>query len=88
MAEGGPADFSVEESEFQGLRVLRWTHRLEHRMFYEGAMLKRLKNMFFGPGLVNHQGQIQHANHQFCRLLGYDQTQMEELSIEQLLPVE
>ena len=41
-----------------------------------------------GPGLVNHQGQIQHANHQFCRLLGYDQTQMEELSIEQLLPVE
>ena len=24
-------DFSIEESEFQGLRVLRWTHRLEHR---------------------------------------------------------
>jgi glycosyltransferase involved in cell wall biosynthesis len=25
-----PEDFSIEESEFQGLRVLRWTHRLEH----------------------------------------------------------
>ena len=41
-----------------------------------------------GPGPANYQDQIQYAKHQFCRLLGYDQTQMEELSIEQLVPVE
>lgn len=29
-ATGGPPDFSVTESEFQGLRVLRMVHRLEH----------------------------------------------------------
>lgn len=28
--EDAPEDFAMEESEFQGLRVLRWTHRLEH----------------------------------------------------------
>ena len=30
VADGGPADFHIEQGEFQGLRVLRWTHRLEH----------------------------------------------------------
>ena len=29
-AEGGPADFEIREDEFEGLRVLRMTHRLEH----------------------------------------------------------
>lgn len=29
-ANAGPPDFSIEESEFQGLRVLRMTHRLQH----------------------------------------------------------
>jgi len=33
--EGAPEDFSMEESEFQGLRVLRWTHRLEHSSIAE-----------------------------------------------------
>jgi glycosyltransferase involved in cell wall biosynthesis len=31
VEDGGPPDFSIEEGEFQGLRVLRWTHRLEHK---------------------------------------------------------
>jgi glycosyltransferase involved in cell wall biosynthesis len=31
VAEGGPADFTVREDAFEGLRVLRMTHRLEHR---------------------------------------------------------
>lgn len=35
VAEGGPADFSIEASEFQGLRVLRMTHRLEHKRLRE-----------------------------------------------------
>lgn len=30
VGEGGPEDFSVEEAHFQGLRVLRLVHRLEH----------------------------------------------------------
>ena len=29
--EGEPEDFSVEEAEFEGLRVLRMTHRLHHQ---------------------------------------------------------
>jgi len=33
--EDAPEDFSMEESEFQGLRVLRWTHRLDHRSIAE-----------------------------------------------------
>ena len=33
--EAAPEDFSMEESEFQGLRVLRWTHRLAHRSIAE-----------------------------------------------------
>lgn len=31
VEEGGPFDFSIEEGVLEGLRVLRWTHRLEHR---------------------------------------------------------
>ena len=31
VEEGGSPDLSIEEGEFEGLRVLRWTHRLEHR---------------------------------------------------------
>ncbi|MCK6446900.1 MAG: glycosyltransferase [Planctomycetes bacterium] len=30
VADGGPADFSLEPSEFEGLRVWRMTHRLQH----------------------------------------------------------
>jgi len=30
VGSDAPEDFSIEESEFQGLRVLRWTHRLAH----------------------------------------------------------
>ncbi|MFT7486689.1 MAG: glycosyltransferase involved in cell wall biosynthesis/GT2 family glycosyltransferase [Candidatus Paceibacteria bacterium] len=30
VADGGAADFTIEEADFQGLRVLRWTHRLQH----------------------------------------------------------
>ena len=30
VAEGGPEDFSIVETEFQGLSVWRMTHRLNH----------------------------------------------------------
>ena len=50
--------------------------------------LAQFDEVMFGIGLVNHLGQIQYANHRFCRLLGYDQKQMEGLPIEQLVPVE
>ena len=61
LADGGPADFSVEEGEFQGLRVLRWTHRLEHASLrasyqHDGAeqSFQRLLNQL-DPDLVHFQ---------------------------------
>jgi glycosyltransferase involved in cell wall biosynthesis/GT2 family glycosyltransferase len=46
VAEGGPPDFSIEEGEFQGLRVLRWTHRLEHRSLRESYQHDRAEEVF------------------------------------------
>lgn len=49
VAEGGAEDFALDESEFQGLRVLRMTHRLAHKSIRESyqharaeALLRRL----------------------------------------------
>ena len=46
VAEGGPADFSIEEGEFQGLRVLRWTHRLEHPSLRESYQHDKAEEAF------------------------------------------
>jgi glycosyltransferase involved in cell wall biosynthesis/GT2 family glycosyltransferase len=35
VAEGGPADFSLSLGEFEGLRVWRMTHRIDHRSLRE-----------------------------------------------------
>jgi len=43
---GGPEDFHVEEGEFQGLRVLRWTHRLAHRNLRESYQHERAEAVF------------------------------------------
>jgi glycosyltransferase involved in cell wall biosynthesis len=46
VAEGGPADFSIEDTNFQGLRVLRMTHRLEHKSLRESFRQPRAEAAF------------------------------------------
>lgn len=46
VADGGPEDFSIEESTFQGLRVLRMTHRLEHRRLRDSYQSDRAEGAF------------------------------------------
>ena len=46
VADGGPEDFSIEAAEFQGLRVLRMTHRLEHRRLRESYQNDRAEAAF------------------------------------------
>lgn len=61
VAEGGASDFSIEETEFQGLRVLRWTHRLEHKSVRESYQHDRAEEAFarvlaqLKPDLVHFQ---------------------------------
>ncbi len=61
VAEGGVADFHVEEAEFQGLRVLRWTHRLEHRNVRDSYQQTQAEEVFArllkteAPDLVHFQ---------------------------------
>lgn len=43
---GEPEDFSVEESEFEGLRILRMTHRLQHRSLEESYLHPRADAAF------------------------------------------
>jgi glycosyltransferase involved in cell wall biosynthesis/GT2 family glycosyltransferase len=45
-SEGGPPDFSVEEGEFQGLRVLRLTNRLRHRSLRDSYQDERAEEAF------------------------------------------
>lgn len=45
-AEGGPPDFSLSEDEFEGLRVLRMTHRLEHKSMRESYDQPRAEQCF------------------------------------------
>ncbi len=45
-AAGDEPDFSIEEGEFQGLRVLRMTHRLEHRSLRESYQHDRAEEVF------------------------------------------
>ena len=46
VAEGGAPDFAIDEGEFQGLRVLRWTHRLEHRNLRESYQHDQAEQAF------------------------------------------
>ncbi len=46
VADGGPADFSIEDTTFQGLRVLRMTHRLEHKSLRESFQQPRAEAAF------------------------------------------
>jgi glycosyltransferase involved in cell wall biosynthesis len=46
VAEGGPEDFSLELGEFQGLRVWRMTHRLEHRRIRDTYAQPRAEQAF------------------------------------------
>jgi glycosyltransferase involved in cell wall biosynthesis len=61
VAEGGPEDFSVVESEFQGLRVFRMTHRLQHGSLRESYHQPRAEAAFrdvvvrYAPDLVHFQ---------------------------------
>ncbi len=43
---GGPPDFGVEEGQFEGLRVLRMTHRLEHGRLSESYREPRAEAAF------------------------------------------
>lgn len=45
-ADGTPEDFSLSEMRFQGLRVLRLTHRLEHRTIKESYLQPRVEAVF------------------------------------------
>ncbi|MFO1010657.1 MAG: glycosyltransferase [Planctomycetota bacterium] len=45
-ADGTPEDFSLSELTFQGLRVLRLTHRLEHRTIRESYEQPRAEAVF------------------------------------------
>jgi len=45
-AEGGPPDFSIAEERFEGLRVLRMTHRLAHGSLRESYRQPRAEARF------------------------------------------
>jgi len=62
VADGGPADFSVEEGEFQGLRVLRWTHRLEHGSIRDSFQNDRAEEAF-GRVLRSERPDLVHFQH-------------------------
>ncbi|MFT7667533.1 MAG: glycosyltransferase involved in cell wall biosynthesis/GT2 family glycosyltransferase [Planctomycetota bacterium] len=72
VTEGGPADFSVEVGEFQGLRVLRWVHRLDHRNLRESYQNDRAEEVFArilaqeSPDIVH----FQHLIHTSAGLVG------------------
>jgi glycosyltransferase involved in cell wall biosynthesis/GT2 family glycosyltransferase len=61
VADGGPADFSVEETEFRGLKVWRMTHRLQHGSLRESYHQPKAEAAFrdvllgFRPDLVHFQ---------------------------------
>ncbi|MAE29248.1 MAG: hypothetical protein CMJ87_09755 [Planctomycetes bacterium] len=46
VEEGGAPDFSIEETEFQGLRLLRMTHRLDHASLRESYHQPRAEAAF------------------------------------------
>jgi len=46
LPDGTPADFALTETSFQGLRVLRLTHRLEHRSIRESYSQPRIEQVF------------------------------------------
>jgi glycosyltransferase involved in cell wall biosynthesis len=46
VADGGPPDFSLREETFEGLRVLRLVHRLEHRSLRESYHQPRAEAAF------------------------------------------
>lgn len=45
-ADGTPEDFALVETRFQGLRVLRMTHRLEHRSIRDSYEQPRVESVF------------------------------------------
>lgn len=61
VAEGGPADFSLREDEFRGLKVWRLTHRLEHgsmrESYHEPRVDAALRDVLlrYKPDLVHFQ---------------------------------
>ena len=86
---GQAVDKLVVGSDFpSGLTEIRYLNLFQLTNLDLDQEQAQFDEVVLGPGPANHQDQIQYANHQFCRLLGYDQTQMQELSIEQLVPVE
>lgn len=44
--DGGPPEFSIDETTFQGLRVLRFVHRLEHRSLRESYQKDEVEAAF------------------------------------------
>lgn len=61
-ATGEEPDFSIEEGEFQGLRVLRMTHRLEHRSLRESYQHDRAEEVF-RKVLATEQPDLVHFQH-------------------------
>ncbi|MBL8859315.1 MAG: glycosyltransferase [Planctomycetes bacterium] len=62
VADGGPSDFSVHETEFQGLRVLRMTHRLEHKSLAESYRQPKAETAFAAV-LARERPDIVHFQH-------------------------
>lgn len=62
VQEGGPEDFAVEESSFQGLRVLRMTHRLAHGRLAESYRQPRAEAAFRSL-LLAEQPDVVHFQH-------------------------
>jgi glycosyltransferase involved in cell wall biosynthesis len=46
VAEGGPEDFSVQAGSFQGLRVIRMTHRIAHTTLRDSYRHPRAEEVF------------------------------------------
>jgi glycosyltransferase involved in cell wall biosynthesis/GT2 family glycosyltransferase len=61
-ADGGPREFSVSASEFQGLRVLRFVHRLAHRNLRESFAKSEPEQMLRGL-LLRERPDVVHFQH-------------------------
>jgi glycosyltransferase involved in cell wall biosynthesis len=61
-SDGGPREYALEESRFDGLRVLRFTHRLQHRNLRE-SYAKSEPEQAFRALLLREQPDLVHFQH-------------------------
>ncbi len=75
-AAAGEPDFSIEEGEFQGLRVLRLTHRLDHKSLRESYQHDRAEEVFRRL-LASEEPDLVHFQHLIHTSAGLVQVAME-----------